>query len=109
MLHNYLKHFRELGVQEALASIPHVSGCEHQQWQHAPQDNNATESVWMPLCVQQLGCVFYQDLSVVQVYKASGSSPCGGSLVCSSWVDLLGRQLRPQHGWARGYLPGICM
>ena len=25
MLHNYLKHFRELGVQEAMASIPHVS------------------------------------------------------------------------------------
>ena len=53
MLHNYLKHFRELGVQEALASIPHVSG--RQLGRRRIQVQNATDSVWGGHCVQQLG------------------------------------------------------
>ena len=54
MLHNYLKHFRELGVQEALASIPHVSGCQLKR-QYKTQEENVADLVWGSHCVQQLG------------------------------------------------------
>lgn len=58
MLRNYLKHFRELGVHEALATIPHVSGSQRKNWQHGPPVGNVRVLMCRPLCVQQPGWVF---------------------------------------------------
>ena len=67
MLHNYLKHFRELGVQEALASIPHVSGS--QLGVAAWNTSRERDRCWCggPSVSQQLGWVLAETSARVQV------------------------------------------